>query len=113
MKFLQFKQHFSTDGERFNPKRRDKTKGGRVIMNNPQYIEYLNTLGAEIDVSTQPSLGADAFLKKKTAKDEKFKSLERLFNQIIYHIRCKYYQFHNTVKHFSLDIVNKFLNDKR
>ena len=82
-------------------------------MNNPQYIEYLNTLGAEIDVSSQPSVEADVFLKENIAEGEKFKPLGRLFNQIIYHIRYKYYQFHNVAKHFPLDRVNNLLKEKR
>ena len=82
-------------------------------MNNPQYIEYLNTLGAEIDVSSQPRIEVDALLNEHITKELEFEILGRLSNQIIYHMRYKYYQFHNMVKHFPLDRVNKLLKEKR
>ena len=72
-------------------------------MDNPQYIEYLNTFGAEIDVSSQPRIEVDALLKEHTTKEEEFEILRRLFKQIIYRIRYKYYQLYNMVKHFPLD----------
>ena len=65
-------------------------------MNNPQYIEYLNTFGAEIDVSSQPRKEIDALFKEHTTKENKFEILERLFKQ-------KYYQCCDLTKQFLLD----------
>ena len=67
-------------------------------MDNPQYIEYLNTFGAEINVKPQPRKEKEHFTKEK-----KFKTLERLFKQVIHHIRYKYYQCCDSVKNFYLD----------
>ena len=64
-------------------------------MNNPQYIEYLNTFGAEINVKSQP-------LKEHITKEKAFKILGRLFKQVIHHIRYKYYQCCDLVKKFHL-----------
>ena len=72
-------------------------------MAKPQYIEYLNTFGAEIDISSQPRIEVDARLKEHITKEKKFKILERLFKKIIYHIRSKYDQCCDLVKHFHLN----------
>ena len=65
-------------------------------MNNPQYIEYLNTFGAEIDVSSQPRKEIDALFKEHTTKENEFEILEGLFKQ-------KYYQCCDLIKQFLLD----------
>ena len=72
-------------------------------MDNPQYIEYLNTFGAEIDVNYQPIIEVDASIKKHTTEEKELKITRRLFKKFFYHIRYKYYQFYNMVKHFPLD----------
>ena len=72
-------------------------------MNNPQYIEYLNTFGAEIDVSSQPCIEIDARFEEHITREKEFKSSRRLFKHIIYHIRSKYYQCCDLVRHFHLN----------
>ena len=64
-------------------------------MNNPQYIEYLNTFGAEIDVSSQPRREIDALFKEHTTKESEFEILERLFKQKYY--QCCIYRFYRSV----------------
>ena len=71
-------------------------------MDDPQYIEYLNTFGAEIDVSSQPRIEVDALRKEHITKENKFKILGRLFMKIIYHIRYKYYPCCDLIKKISL-----------
>ena len=53
-------------------------------MNNPQYIEYLNTFGAEIDISSQPRIEVDAPPKEHITKEWAFKIFRRLSKQIVY-----------------------------
>ena len=72
-------------------------------MENPQYIEYLNTFGAEIYLKHQPHKELDALLKERTAKEKGLKTLGRLLKKVIYHIRYKYYQCCDLVKKFTLD----------
>ena len=67
-------------------------------MDNPQYIEYLNTFGAEINVKSKPRKE-----KEHITKEKKFKILERLFKQVIHRISHKYYQCCDLVKNFYLD----------
>ena len=67
-------------------------------MDNPQYIEYLNTFGAEINVKSQPRKE-----KEHITKEKKFKISERLFKQVIHRISYKYYQCCDLVKNFYLD----------
>ena len=74
-------------------------------MDNPQYIEYLNTFGAEIDVSSQPRIEVDALPKEHITKEKELKILGRLWRgpSILDHIRYKYYQCCDLVKNFYLD----------
>ena len=67
-------------------------------MDNPQYIEYLNTFGAEINVKPQPRKE-----KKHITIEKKFKILERLFKQVVHRISYKYDQCCDLVKNFYLD----------
>ena len=71
-------------------------------MDNPQYIEYLNTFGAEINVKSQPRKEIDALFKEHITKEKEFKILGRLFKQVIHHIYYKYYQCCDLVKKFHL-----------
>ena len=48
-------------------------------MDNPQYIEYLNTFGAEINVKSQPRKE-----KEHITKEWVFKIFRRLSKQIVY-----------------------------
>ena len=41
-------------------------------MDNPQYIEYLNTLGAEINVKSQPRKEINALFKEHTTKENEY-----------------------------------------
>ena len=68
-------------------------------MNNPQYIEYLNTFGAEIDVSRKP-IEVGALFQEDVVEEEGFQILGKLFKKIFYRMRYKFYQFSNLVKHF-------------
>jgi len=72
-------------------------------MNNPQYIEYLNTFGAEINISSQLGIETDALLKEHTTKDKKFKTFQQLFRKIIYLIGCSKKQIYKMVKYLLLD----------
>ena len=65
-------------------------------MDNPQYIEYLNTFGAEINVKSLPRKEIDALFKEHITKEKEFKILGGLFKQ-------KYYQCCDLVKQFFLD----------
>ena len=71
-------------------------------MDNPQYIEYLNTFGAEINVKSQPRKEIDALFKEHITKEKEFKLFGRLFKQVIHHIHNKYYQCCDLVKNFPL-----------
>ena len=71
-------------------------------MDNPQYIEYLNTFGAEINVKSQPRKEIDALFKEHITKEKGFKIFGRLFKQVIHHIRYKYYQCCDLIKKISL-----------
>ena len=65
-------------------------------MENPQYIEYLNTFGAEIYLKPQPRKEVDVLTKEHITKEKGFEIVGRLFKQ-------KYYQCCDLVKQFFLD----------
>ena len=65
-------------------------------MENPQYIQYLNTFGADIDVKLQPCKGADALFNENTSKKNSFE----IFGGLLF---SKYNQLYTRIKHFTVD----------
>ena len=71
-------------------------------MENPQYIEYLNTFGAEINIKPLQRKEIDALFKEDLTKAKEFQILGRLFKQVIHCIHYKYYQCFDLVKKLHL-----------